>query len=73
MTTPSAPLPTRELERVTPPFEPSLVEELSNFRQSSAGPPALHPNNPVYKSAQTRSSAGFVPVWKRPEELMIPL
>ncbi|MEO6528858.1 MAG: HEAT repeat domain-containing protein [Gemmatimonadaceae bacterium] len=72
MTTPSAPLPTRELERVTPPFEPSLVEELLKLFGKAARAHQLYlPNNPVYKGAHDALRAGFAPVWEETDELVM--
>jgi len=71
VTTPSAPLPTRELEHV-PPFEPSLVEELLRLFGKAARAHQLYlPNNPVYKSAHDALRAGFAPVWAETDELVL--
>jgi HEAT repeat protein len=72
VTTPSAPLPTRELERVTPPFEPTLVEELLKlFGKATRAHQLYLPNNPVYKSAHDALRAGFVPLWEETDELQL--
>ena len=72
MTTPSAPLPTRELERGTPPFEPTVVEELLKLFGKAARAHQLYlPNNPVYKSAHDALRAGFTPVWSETDELLL--
>ena len=72
MTTPSAPLPTRELERVPPPFEPTIVEELLRLFGKAARAHQLYlPNNPVYKSAHDALRAGFSPVWDETDELVL--
>ena len=72
MTTPSAPLPTRELERVAPPFEPTIVEELLRLFGKAARAHQLYlPNNPVYKSAHDALRSGFLPVWEETDELVL--
>jgi hypothetical protein len=72
VTTPSAPLPTRELERVTPPFEASIVEELLKLFGKAARAHQLYlPNNPVYKSAHDALRAGFAPLWGETDELLL--
>lgn len=72
MTTPSAPLETRELERVAPPFEPTIVEELLRLFGKAARAHQLYlPNNPVYKSAHDALRAGFSPVWEETDELVL--
>jgi hypothetical protein len=72
VTTPSAPLPTRELERVPPPFEPTLVEELLRLFGKAARAHQLYlPNNPVYKSAHDALRAGFAPLWEETDELLL--
>ena len=71
MTTPSAPLATRELERV-PPFESTIVEELLRLFGKAARAHQLYlPNNPVYKSAHDALRAGFAPVWEETDELIL--
>jgi len=72
VTTPSAPLETRELERVAPPFEPNIVEELLRLFGKAARAHQLYlPNNPVYKSAHDALRAGFSPVWEETDELVL--
>jgi hypothetical protein len=72
VTTPSAPLPTRELERVPPPFEPTLVEELLRLFGKAARAHQLYlPNNPVYKSAHDALRGGFAPLWEETDELLL--
>jgi hypothetical protein len=72
VTTPPAPLPARELERVPPPFEPTLVEELLRLFGKAARAHQLYlPNNPVYKSAHDALRAGFAPLWQETDELVL--
>jgi hypothetical protein len=72
VTTPSAPLPTRELERVPPPLEPTLVEELLKLFGKAARAHQLYlPNNPVYKSAHDALRAAFSPLWEEADELVL--
>jgi hypothetical protein len=72
VTTPSAPLPTRELERVTPPFEATIVEELLKLFGKAARAHQLYlPNNPVYKSAHDALRAGFAPLWSETDEILL--
>ena len=60
------------MERVPPPFEPTLVEELLKLFGKAARAHQLYlPNNPVYKSAHDALRAGFLPVWQETDELLL--
>ncbi|MDB4885093.1 MAG: hypothetical protein JWN79_531, partial [Gemmatimonadetes bacterium] len=72
MTTPSAPLQTRDVEQDAPPFRPSLVEELLRLFGKAARAHQLYlPNNPVYKAAHDALRAGFRPIWEETDELVL--
>ncbi|MEO8562825.1 MAG: HEAT repeat domain-containing protein [bacterium] len=60
------------MERVPPPFEPTLVEELLRLFGKAARAHQLYlPNNPVYKSAHDALRAGFAPLWAETDELVL--
>jgi hypothetical protein len=60
------------LERVPPPFEPTLVEELLRLFGKAARAHQLYlPNNPVYKSAHDALRSGFAPLWEETDELAL--
>lgn len=72
MTTPSAPLPTRELEHAPLAVELSLIQELLRLFGKAARAHQLYlPNNPVYKAAQDALRAGFLPIWEQTDELVL--
>jgi hypothetical protein len=60
------------LERGSPPFEPTLVEELLRLFGKAARAHQLYlPNNPVYKSAHDALRGGFAPLWGETDELLL--
>ena len=72
MTSPSAPLPTRELERVESVIDHALVEEMLRlFGKASRAHQLYLPNNPVYKAAHDALRAAFAPIWAEGEELAL--
>ena len=72
MTSPSAPLPTRELERVESVIDHDLVEEMLRlFGKASRAHQLYLPNNPVYKAAHDALRAAFAPIWAEGEELVL--
>jgi hypothetical protein len=72
VTTPSAPIPTRDLEQPSAAVDVSLVQELLRLFGKAARAHQLYlPNNPVYKSALDSLGAAFLPVWEAAEELVL--
>lgn len=72
MTTPIAPVPTREPERGELPFPPGPVEELFRLVVKAARAHQLYlPNNPIYRGAIDAVRAAFGGVWHNTEELVV--
>jgi hypothetical protein len=72
VTTPSAPLPTRESEQALLAVDVSSIQELLRLLGKAARAHQLYlPNNPVYKAAQEALRAGFLPIWEQTDELVL--
>lgn len=72
MTTPIAPVPTREPERGELPFPPGPVEELLRLVVKAARAHQLYlPNNPIYRGAIDAVRTAFGAVWHHTEELVV--
>ena len=72
MTSPLAPVPTQEPERVELPFPAAPVEELLRTLVRAIRAHQLYlPNNPIYKGAIDAVRSAFEPVWERTDELVL--
>jgi hypothetical protein len=72
VTTPSAPLSAGELENVQAPVEIALVQELLRLFGKAARAHQLYlPNNPIYKQALDNLRAGFLPIWRETDEVVL--
>lgn len=72
MTSPLAPVPATDSERVEPPFPPGPVEELMRaFARAARAHQLYLPNNPIYKGALDGLRAAFAPIWAQADELVL--